>query len=157
MSDWFARIDLSDLLASVAIVISIITLWRTNKASREIANKELSKIYFDEIFLEFLLNTFPKKIMGCAELMDGKLKKEIHNVDKVIMDSIKCAKPYEYINHDFYIQFCTYMGKLEEHFYQLIELEEKTQLHDAQFEGIRNLLDELAKEIYDFMRQEYSC
>lgn len=78
-------ISLTDILAFFAIVISIRTAKKTNKISKEITNKTFRKEYFDLIFKDFMLETFPITIMEKIAWKDNTVSEEVYDVEAIIM------------------------------------------------------------------------
>ncbi|XZH20891.1 hypothetical protein ACSW87_05325 [Clostridium perfringens] len=106
------NLQLNDILSIIAIVVSIITLIRTNKANKDIsretnelskkiaenanelnkkiAEKGLNKQFFEEIFFEDIVKNLPSSLDTLEETED------------IILSILEKAKFYKYFEKDFY-------------------------------------------------------
>lgn len=148
----------SDILSVIAIIISGYSLYKTNKVSKDIANKTLAKEFFEKFFFTFMVEDFPKKIIEPIEMRNGKIAVSgTDEIETVILETLKKVKPYKYFNADFYMDFYTVMGEVEEHIFQLIEFNSNARLTDEVYESIMTKIDKLSERLYDIMKQEYMC
>lgn len=155
---------LTDILAIIAIVVSIISFIYSNHMSKQIANKTLKKEYFDTIFLEFMLKDFPDGIVNRLENIKKSIRdssidaeKEIDALEIQAMQCVEKAKPYKYINNDLYLEFYSLMIEVDDLVVETIELYLSEKLDDERYNDITYKLDILGKRIYDMMKDEYMC
>lgn len=148
-------ISLTDILAFFAIVISIITAKKTNKISKEITNKTFRKEYFDLIFKEFMLETFPVTIMEKLAWKDNTVSKEVYDVEAIIMNFLKKANAYRYIDLDFFQEIYQYLSLLDEYIIDLICIRESSIPSQEEYENIRFNIDELADKLYSSLKHQY--
>lgn len=158
------EITLTDALAGFAILVSILTFLYTNSLTKRITNKTLRKEYFDEIFLDFMLKTFPNKIMSGVEtiyeaLNDSSISVDdiVDELDEEIISSLEKAKPYKYINESLYESFYALMSEVQDLIYKEFTLYETKKLSTEEYEQIIYALDNLGKQIYEIMKDEYMC
>lgn len=148
--------SLSDVLSIVAIIVSVISIYKASSVSKEITNKTLRKEYFDKIFSNFMLKDFPQKIMGILELESLEDSEGFYEIDSIIMSIMKECKVYKYMNQDFYLSFYQEIMKLEDKIYEYYDAKEKG-LSADEYEKIMLDIEEIAKNIYELLRTEYEC
>lgn len=148
--------SLSDVLSIVAIIVSVISIYKASSVSKEITNKTLRKEYFDKIFSNFMLKDFPQKIMGILELESLEDSEGFYEIDSIIMSIMKECKVYKYMNQDFYLSFYQEIMKLEDKIYEYYDAKEKGFSAD-EYEKIMLDIEEIAKNIYELLRTEYEC
>lgn len=148
--------SLSDVLSIVAIIVSVISIYKASSVSKEITNKTLRKEYFDKIFSNFMLKDFPQKIMGSLELESLEDSEGFYEIDSIIMSIMKECKVYKYMNQDFYLSFYQEIMKLEDKIYEYYDAKEKGFSAD-EYEKIMLDIEEIAKNIYELLRTEYEC
>ena len=110
---------LGDIIAFIAIIVSIYSVIKSSSVSKLIANKTLHKAYFDNIFFEFMLKTFPQEIMGRIELEQSNVDEACEDIEAILMDFLKSAKVYKYIDTDFYSNLYVKIQKLEEEIFRV--------------------------------------
>jgi len=146
---------LAEILAGFAILISIYTAGRTDRISKEITNKSFRKEYFDAVFRDFMLETFPIIIIEKIKWKDNTVNKEIYDVEKIIMDFLKKINAYRYIDLLFFQEVYKYITLLDEYIIELIGIRESAHPSQEEYEDIRFKIDKLAEHLYKELRKQY--
>lgn len=148
---------ISNVIAILAILCSLYCLQRTNTVSKQIANKSLQQDIFKSIFFDFMITTLPERILLPLEMKSGMIHVSAEDVETVIMDILKRAKPYRYFNEQFYQEFYVAMSDLEEYIFVLIREQVSGSLTDSLYEKISCKIDVLCERVYSIMKKEFMC
>ena len=151
------EVDFSDILSIIAIIFSICTAKQTDKLSKEITNKTLKKDYFDEIFKDFMLKTFPVEIMEKIKWKETSVSNEVYEVEPIIMGFLKKANAYRYLDLSFFQELYQKLSLLDECIFELIDMRENEKLTQQNYEIVRTKIDNLAEELYQLLKEQYEC
>lgn len=150
------KVTLSDALSLLAIGVSIYAVVNTNSVSKHIANKTLQKEYFDKIFFDFMLKTFPQEIMEKIEI-ETDSDVACDEIEKNIVTFLKEAKVYKYINQDFYSNLYAEISKLEDLIFTFFNEKAEQNMSRARYDELLYQIDSNANELYVLLKKEYEC
>lgn len=147
---------LSDVLSLLAIGVSIYAVVNTNSVSKHIANKTLQKEYFDKIFFDFMLKTFPQEIMEKIEI-ETDSDVACDEIEKNIVTFLKEAKVYKYINQDFYSNLYAEISKLEDLIFTFFNEKAEQNMSRARYDELLYQIDSNANELYVLLKKSMNA
>lgn len=148
---------LSDIIAVLAIICAIKCSSTTDRVTKNVGNKALKKDYFDLVFKEFMINTFPITIMDKICWKDGNICEDIYDVEDIIMNFIKQINPYRYLDYNFYQDVYVDLYNLEDYIMELIQIKESDVPSTETYNEIRRKIDLLGEKLYTTLINQFEC
>lgn len=106
--------DWSNVLALMAIIISIITAFLEWRRWRKDKKTGLEMEYYKTVFDEFLLEMIPQEREFVAYTVENRLDRKYKDFGKCLSDLKKKALFFKYHNLEFYRLLCSRLEELDE-------------------------------------------
>lgn len=150
--DKFINLPATDKIALLALTISVLSAIHSYRLQKKINAQNLQAVYFEKIFLHYLLKKIPDVVTKLGFDGSGRLKANYREINKTMMNMVREARYFLYANQKFYLELTDKTKALED---ALIELSnEKIVFKDEQDrELIRIHL--LVGEIISYINKNY--